>query len=216
MIFARFHHIYTHRFESAYADENTLNQAKREWALSLADTSPMLIEHALERCKKEHAWPPTIAEFLKLAQPDPESIGLPATNAAYMEAARKSNAPDEHQWSHLCVQLAALNTGYFVLRSEPEARSRPVFTKAYLALIKRLLAGETLAMPAHKDYLPEPDNSAELKLVEQLTTKGMSLASAQNAAYYLTKPPGSAVRGRYRKQALALLASQSLVVDLPD
>ncbi len=215
MIFARFHHIYTHRFESAYADETTLNQAKREWALSLAGIAPQLIEHALERCKKEHAWPPTIAEFLKLAQPAPESIGLPALNDAYLEACHKSNAPENHQWSHLCVHLAAKNTGYFLLRSEPEKFSRPAFEKQYLDLVNRLMMGESLHLP-EVEALPEPDFSEEESLVASLVGNGLAQADAQNAAYYMGKPKGSDVRARYRKHAAELLDTKGIRYELPE
>ncbi|MEJ2042745.1 MAG: replication protein P [Reinekea sp.] len=215
MIFARFHHIYTHRFESAYADETTLMQAKREWALSLSGISPQWIEHALERCKKEHAWPPTIAEFLKLAQPAPESIGLPSVSEAYQEACHKSNAPVEHQWSQVCVQLAARNTGYFLLRSEPERISRPLFEKAYLALVNRLLAGETLEMPISV-ALPEPDFSAERELVQTLVSHGLNEPDAQNIAYYMEKPTGSEVRKRYRERASVMLEGKNIEFELPE
>lgn len=216
MIFARFHHIYTHRFESAYADETTLNQAKREWAISLAGITPAIIEHALERCKKEHAWPPTIAEFLTLTQLEPQAIGLPSIHEAYLEACHKSNAPEVHSWSHLCVHLAAMNAGYFLLRSESEKVSKPVFTQAYLDLVNRLMAGETLTMPSVKANLPEPDDSAEHQLVAQLMRAGLEKADAQNAAYYLSKPKASSVRKRYRDRSVALLNSKTISCSLPD
>ena len=49
MLFARFHHIYTHKFESAYRDTDTTNLPKKEWALSLADFNQSQIELAIHR-----------------------------------------------------------------------------------------------------------------------------------------------------------------------
>ena len=215
MIFARFHHIYTHRFESAYGDETTLNQAKREWALSLAGIPANLIEMGLERCKREHAWPPTIAEFLKLTQPSPESLGLPDLASAYQEACRYSHKPSEHRWSHVCVQIAAQKAGYFTLRSEPERISRPAFHKAYLAIIEGLANGESYSLEQPL-ALPEPDFSAEDALVAQLKALGASDRDAQQIAYYLEKPARSDVRIRYRKRALEKLAMLNIDVQLPD
>ncbi len=214
MIFARFHHIYTHRFESAYGDETTLNQAKREWALSLAGIPANLVEMALERCKREHAWPPTIAEFLKLVQPAPESLGLPDVASAYQEACRHSHHPSDHHWSHPCVQIAARDVGYFNLRSESERVSRPAFQKAYLSLIERLAAGETFTIEQPM-ALPEPDFGAEDALVEQLTSHGVAPIQAQQIAYYLEKPKGSSVRERYRRHASQQLKSLNVDIELP-
>lgn len=215
MIFARFHHIYTHRFETAYRDETTLNQAKREWALSLAGIPANLIELALERCKREHAWPPTIAEFLKLVQPSPESLGLPTVQEAYQEACQNAHHPAEHQWSHVCVHLAAQNTGYFILRSESERQTRPAFEKAYRSLIERLANGETLSLK-QPVALPEPDLKPEADLTQQLLELGASEQQATTLAYYLEKPAGSAVRERYRKRAQAQLEADNLSFQLPE
>jgi len=214
MIFARFHHIYTHRFESAYRDETTLNQAKREWAMTLLGTSANLIEFALERCKREHAWPPTIAEFLKLLQPSPETLGLPALERAYLEACRYSHDPSSHRWSHLCVQLAAQQTGYFRLRSETERTTRPIFASQYQKLIERLVRGESLELKAVASF-PPPDFHSEDSLLAQLNELAVPGAQAQLIAYYLAKPAGSQVRQRYRTRALSLLTELNLVLELP-
>jgi hypothetical protein len=214
MIFARFHHIYTHRFESAYRDETTLNQAKREWAMTLLGTSANLVEFALERCKREHAWPPTIAEFLKLLQPSPETLGLPPLERAYLEACRYSHDPSGHRWSHLCVQLAAQQSGYFRLRSETERTTRPIFASQYQRLIERLVRGESLELKAVVS-LPPPDFDAEDRLLAQLTELAAPAAQAQLIAYYLTKPAGSQVRQRYRARAMSLLSELDLVLELP-
>ncbi len=215
MIFARFHHIYTHRFESAYGDETTLNQAKREWALSLAGTDPRLVELALERCKKEHAWPPTIAEFLKLLAPLPQDIGLPALDVAYAEACRQSYQPDRHTWSHICVQLAAQGVGYFTLRSQPEKNTKPAFAREYQKLVEQLVRGETIEVKK-TITLPEPDFSAEEALVTQLVDAGVNQAVANNMAYYQQKPAYSDVRKRYRDRAQLQLKTLNIDFDLPD
>lgn len=215
MIFARFHHIYTHRFETAYRDETTLNQAKREWAITLAGITPNLIELALERCKREHAWPPTIAEFLKLVQPTPESLGLPSMSDAYFESCQNAHHPAQHEWSHICVHLAAQETGYFMLRSEPERLTRPAFEKTYMRLLERLANGETLSLKT-PIALPEPDLTGEADLVDQLREAGAEEQQAATLVYYLEKPRGSMVRERYRKRAQAQLQAQDISFTLPD
>jgi hypothetical protein len=215
MIFARFHHIYTHRFESAYGDETTLNQAKREWAMSLTGLTDVQLEFALERCKREHAWPPTIAEFLKLLEPTPESLGLPSFDKAYLEACVNAHHPSSHAWSHVCVQLAAQQVSYYALRSESERSTKPVFKAAYEALCKRLFAGEVVELPNAR-VLSEPNYSEEDALVKLLTAKGVDAINAQSLAYYLEKPKGSVVRERYRKKSIASLKDLNIDVDIPN
>ncbi|MDN3650628.1 replication protein P [Reinekea marina] len=215
MIFARFHHIYTHRFESAYGDETTLNQAKREWAMSLAGMTEVQLEFALERCKREHAWPPTIAEFLKLLQPTPESLGLPSLDQAYLEASVNAHHPQAHRWSHVCVQLAAQQVSYHALRSEAERITKPVFKNAYEKLCQRLFNGETVELP-RANTLPEPDYSDERNFVDALTKIGVDAVQAQALAYYLEKPKGSIVRERYRKKTIAQLQEMKVNINAPE
>lgn len=213
MIFARLQLIYTHRFESAYGDETTLTQAKREWAFSLADASREQIEYALERCKLELAWPPTIAEFVRYLEPEPEHLGLPAAREAYLEACQKSHAPLQAEWSHAAVHLAARKTGHFQLRSEPERSTWPPFKTAYKDLVSRVAQGEELKVDLPL-ALPEPDLGSEERLVEQLLEAGIAARDAYQLAYYLEKPVGSAVRARYRQHSIERLEELNLKTEL--
>lgn len=215
MIFARFHHIYTHRFESAYGDETTLNMAKREWAMTLVGTTTEQIEFALERCKREYAWPPTIAEFLKLLEPNPEDLGLPSIEFAYQEACLHAHDPLAHHWSHACVQLAARETGYFRLRNDAERATKPIFKATYERLCKRLLAGEEFSLEL-APALPEPDFHEESSLVSQLLALKVDEKIAQSLAYYLSKPVGSDVRKRYRKRSESEIEKRGIVYTLPE
>lgn len=217
MIFARFHHIYTHKFESAYGDESTLTQAKREWAYSLAGTPAHLVEYALERCKLEFSWPPTIADFVQLLQPQPESLGLPGSREAYLEACQNSHSPANRHWSHAAVHLAARDVGFFRMRTEAERYSWPPFEKAYQDRVTQVARGEELvvAEPA-TTALPDPNTSAELNLVRTLEKAGVDAPVAYKLAYYLEKPSGSEVRERYREHSRQQLEALGVTVTLPE
>lgn len=215
MLFARFALIYTHRFESAYGDEDMITQAKREWGYSLAGTPVHLVEQALQRCKLELAWPPTIAEFVRFLTPEPESLGLPATQQAYLEACQNSHAPLQVQWSHPAVLLAAREVGHFQLRSEAEHRTRPVFEQAYRDLVARVAQGETLEVTQPK-ALPEPDLSQEQALVDDLLAAGLPPTEAYPLAYYMEKPLGSEVRKHYRQHSQQKLDALKVKVELPE
>lgn len=216
MLFARFALIYGHKFESQYSDEEKIQRAKREWALSLAGTSRELVEYALERCKLELSWPPTIADFVRYLEPIPEALGLPPTRDAYLEACQNSHAPLQRHWSHAAVQLAARDTGYFKLRSEPERHTWPAFQSAYQDLVKRLADGEELVVERPETRLPSPDLDAEQRLVERLIEAGAPQSDAYQLAYYLEKPAGSDVRARYRRHSLERLEALELKVSLPE
>lgn len=215
MIFARMQLIYTHRFESAYGDEETLTQAKREWAYSLAGVEQSRIEYALEKCKLELAWPPTIAEFVRYLTPDPQALGLPSIRDAYLEACQNSHAPAQRHWSHPAVQWAARETGYFKLRSEQERYSWPAFEGVYRNLVERLADGEEIDFDTEAVALPAPDFSAEDRLVEQLKAAGADETDAYQLAYYLEKPAGSELRARYRRHSQERLTALELKVELP-
>ncbi|WP_127560575.1 replication protein P [Saccharospirillum alexandrii] len=215
MIFARFHHIYTHKFESAYGDESTLALAKREWAYSLAGTPAHLVEYALERCKLEFAWPPTIADFVQLLQPQPEALGLPGIRDAYLEACQNSHSPANRRWSHAAVHLAARDVGFFRMRTEAERHSWPPFEKAYQERVNQVARGDELEVSEPAIALPDPDTSAELSLVNTLEQAGVEAPVAYKLAYYLEKPPGSEVRERYREHSRQRLDELGVTVTLP-
>lgn len=215
MIFARLHHIYTHKFESAYGDETTLAQAKREWAFSLAGVSREQVEYAMERCKLELAWPPTIAEFVRYLQPQPEDLGLPGVRDAYMEACRNSHAPLQNRWSHAAVHLAARDTGHFRLRSESERTTWPAFEAAYREWVGRVASGEELVVDPPV-ALPEPDLRDEDRLVQTLLAAGTPEREAYKLAYYMEKPAGSTLRARYRERSVERLKALQLDVSLPE
>jgi len=216
MIFARMQLIYTHRFESAYGDEETLTQAKREWAYSLAGVEQSRIEYALEKCKLELAWPPTIAEFVRYLTPDPQALGLPSIRDAYLESCQNSHAPAQRHWTHPAVQWAARETGYFKLRSEQERYSWPAFEGVYRNMVERLADGEEIVFDIEEMALPAPDFSAEDWLVEQLKAAGAAEADAYQLAYYLEKPAGSELRARYRHHSQERLTALDIKVELPE
>lgn len=192
-----------------------LTEAKREWAISISGIDEQRIVIALERCKIEHAWPPTIAEFFVLLEPRPEDYGLPNIAAAYAEAVQVAHSPINHRWSNPAVQIAAQSVSYFTLRSESEKNSRALFKKSYLNVIERLINGETLTIKSPKALI-EPDHSAARALAERLKQKGIDAHIADQASYYLEKPEGTDVRKRYREHSEQRLNALGFNEKLPE
>ncbi|MFC6669407.1 hypothetical protein [Marinobacterium aestuariivivens] len=68
MLFARFMAIYGHKFKSCFETQDEIRIAKREWALSLRGYGEAELVAAIDHCKEQLAWMPTISEFLKILQ----------------------------------------------------------------------------------------------------------------------------------------------------
>lgn len=68
-LFTRFRAIYGRRFDDLYVDADIIEEAKREWAEALgASMSGERIKIGIDKCKRELAWPPSIAEFMERAK----------------------------------------------------------------------------------------------------------------------------------------------------
>lgn len=215
MLFARFHHIYTHKFESAYRDEETSMMAKKEWALSLEGKNQAVIEYALTRCKETLAWPPTISEFLALCVPSAQELGLPDAHAAYVECCQNAHSPRKATWSHAAVYEAGLLTDFYGLRTEPEARMFPLFRQQYRLVCERVANGESFNVPEH-EALPEPKRENFVEIINTLT-KQYKLSEKQSSQlfYYLTKTPGSGARALFRDKAIENAQALGLHIEFP-
>ena len=122
----------------------------RAWSSVLEDLSPQRINYGFEQVKKKAAkYPPDALEFKRLCEPKPEDFGIPDQYAAYIEACHKIGKKN-YQWSHVCVQAAATNTGYFLLKCSPEAKSSKVFKGVYETILRRYFDGEEIIRPMPK------------------------------------------------------------------
>lgn len=217
MLFARFHHIYTHKFESAYGDNDTLAHAKREWALALRDFPLRAIEVTIDAVRTRYSWPPTIAEFLATLSYAASPDDLPDSRDAYQEACFHATRPLSHHWRHAAVYHAAHKTGFFRLRSEPEQFVWPEFQRHYQTLVLQICRGETLAEP-EQPALPAPaDTGPSFDVSAYCETNNVSVKSVARLFHYLELPLGSQVRSTFRNRSMEALAAMNLPCDqLPD
>lgn len=143
--------IYGHRWTTAYGERDD-----GTWKQGLVNITAAMIRHGLSRCvKRVEGWPPTLPEFRALCTLSAEDLGLPNPGAAYHEAAMADRG---HSWSHPAVHVAAQAVGLFKLRTLPEAKSWPLFERAYEIVVRRVLAGEQFAAPVPQalEKLPTP------------------------------------------------------------
>lgn len=120
------------------------------WADVLQNLNRQRINYGFERVKNNAAkYPPDALEFKKLCEPKPEDFGIPDERTAYIEACHKIGEKN-YQWSHVCVQAAATNTGYFLLKCSTEVKSSKVFKDVYETVLRRYFDGEEIIKPMPK------------------------------------------------------------------
>lgn len=211
MLFARFHHIYTYRFESAYGDDDTMAHAKREWAFALAGYPLASVERAIDATRDRYSWPPTIAEFLSAMSDVARPTDMPAPRDAYLEAAMHAYRPLDHAWRHPGVYFAAHDTGFFRLRTEPEQRVWPVFRDHYREKILAVARGQHFELPSARE-LPAPETGPGFDVAGFAEQQGVEVTAIAHLLHYLDLPSGSGVRERLRKRAIDTLKTQGVDV----
>ncbi|ADZ92041.1 replication protein P [Marinomonas mediterranea] len=216
MLFARFKAIYTHKFASAYSTTEEVKLAKREWAIALKGFKEPLLAYAVERAKEQFAWPPSISEFLKVIHSAYTAYGLVEPRGAYAEAARCRIDPREFKWSHPVVFHAGCEVGWFKLKTEEEHVTWPVFEKAYLSLMDRVIEGESFTIPT----VTLIENKATLNVVQIISEIAASLSTSEDEIapmlYYLHKTPNTLIRKQYREKALKQLLALGYQGNIPD
>ncbi|MCP5004667.1 MAG: hypothetical protein GY941_12125 [Planctomycetes bacterium] len=68
---------YTHKWASAYPDDEFIDEAKRDWAEELKGLTYMQIKQGLDTTTDHYpSWPPTVGEFKALCKVGAESRKL--------------------------------------------------------------------------------------------------------------------------------------------
>ena len=173
-IFAEFALAYHNQFHKAYAQEGSLNLAKKYWLGCLADFMPEVIVRAARQVVKSQEYLPTVASMVAACENAFSLFGLPASQAAYVEACCAPEPKRTYHWSHPAVYLAGLHTGWFALATETQSVIFPVFDYNYQLLCQQVVRGEELniSVPA---ALPETvscplsleENKAKMKALRQ-------------------------------------------------
>jgi len=148
-VFALFRLNYHNQYYSAYHDAEQLSQIKRLWLDSLAGHSAETILLGARRCIETSEYLPTLHRMLDCCREAKlHAQSLPDAHAAYREACLAPEPKHAQRWSHPAVFHAGRAAGWFFLASSTEAKAFPVFEKHYRAVCERVVAGETLELPA--------------------------------------------------------------------
>ena len=143
-IFAEFEFAYHNQFHKAFSNVESQIIAKKYWLGTLEQYSPLQIVHAAKQVIRTQDYLPSIAALVKACEQGLDLFGLPSPRQAYIEACEASSPKRDYSWSHEAVYLAGQGTGWFVLASESESQSFPLFDYHYQLLCRRVISGEQL------------------------------------------------------------------------
>lgn len=132
------------KFKRAFPTAEDQARAKSVWLQSLAEFSPRRILKAGKKAIDTTRFFPDLADIRELCKLRFDEYGLKEPLQAYYEACNASVQTREYGWSHLAVYLAARETGWLMLRGEPQEIVFPVFERNYEILCNRVLDGEDL------------------------------------------------------------------------
>lgn len=168
-VFGRLTTIFT-GWRAAYPTEKRLAAGKQEFAKALIEngiTSQEQIALGMRRARQENtSYFPSPGQFVAWCQPTPEDMGLPTVEQAFWEA-------NNHRASHPAVELASLHTGYDRTHL-PAAKYRPVFERAYLALVRRVVQGDDLEQELVKALPPPEQPTHKWEHYQQLAKKNIN------------------------------------------
>ena len=146
-VFAEFELASHTQFHKAFAQQGSLNLAKKYWLSQLADFSPQVILRAARQLVHSQGFLPTLAAMVGACENALPLFGLPPVRAAYVEACCAPEPKAAQAWSHPAVYLAGRATGWFRLASEAETVVLPLFDYHYQQLCGRVIRGEQLDTP---------------------------------------------------------------------
>jgi hypothetical protein len=158
-IFAEFEFAYHNQFHKAFSDVESQIIAKKYWLGTLGQYSPLQIVHAAKQVIRTQDYLPSIAALVKACEQGLDLFGLPSPRQAYIEACGAPSPKRDYPWSHEAVYLAGQGAGWFVLASESESASFPLFDYHYQLLCRRVISGEqleTVVATPLPDKIPRP------------------------------------------------------------
>lgn len=147
----------------APADESA---ARRSWikAFSAAGLRNLdQIRYGVEQCRVSgRPFMPSVGEFIQWCQPSPEALGCPAARDAYRMACGLAHPASSREQVPAAVWHAANEVGLYELGSLPEAKSWPMFERAYGLTLGMLVRGQPLreipkALPESVSVPANPD-----------------------------------------------------------
>jgi hypothetical protein len=134
-------------FKQAWPTSDILAAAKEQYIKALIENNISDINHIKIGIKKARncgsVFVLSPGQFIAWCKPTPEDYGLPGIEEAYKEACRNAHpSQTSKSWSHDAIKHAAIQTGYFELRTMPAAQTKPLFVRNYEISMRQFMDGE--------------------------------------------------------------------------
>ena len=120
-LYLRFCAIYDHKFVKTYHDEDFKSLWAHEWSTGLSTITPNVIKDALEHCKKNLDWPPSISEFIKICE---SYLGVPTLQECMKLAV-------DRNFNHPLVLICFEKVGSWAMKNDAEKQLLFKFELAY-------------------------------------------------------------------------------------
>lgn len=128
-LYNRLDGLYPHRWRSAFANNQAIENWRTAWAEGLCDERVTAdeVRTGLRVCRRQQDWPPSFAEFLRACRPtiDPGAALLEAIE----QMARRESGGDT--WSHPAIYWAAVKIGSFDLGRKTAKDLDPEWRRAF-------------------------------------------------------------------------------------
>lgn len=121
LLYTRFCIIYDHKFVKPYHSEDYKTLWYKEWTSGLTGVDVSVIAGALEHCKLNLDWPPSIAEFRRLCE---KASGIPSCRDCF-----ESSIRGEH--SHPLAYLTYTKVGSWAMRNDKDEVLQKKYASAY-------------------------------------------------------------------------------------
>jgi hypothetical protein len=120
-LYLRFAAIYDHKFVKSYHEEEFKSLWENEWCFGLQDVNVNTIKEALDYCRKNVDWPPSISEFIKICE---SHDGFPSLSDCLKAAMKR-------EFNHPLVLMCYQAVGNWAMKNETEKVLDSKFKSAY-------------------------------------------------------------------------------------
>lgn len=116
-----FQTIYLKKWTDNFPSIEILDLAIEQWRKGLSGIDNKLIEKAVDYCRINLIWPPSIAELISFCE---KEEGIPDCEEAFFLAIRR-------EYTHSLVELVAIDVGSWAMSNDSEKVLRKKFKAAY-------------------------------------------------------------------------------------
>jgi hypothetical protein len=144
LLYLRFCVIYDNKFGKNHTDELRALWVE-EWSQGLESIDIKSVKPALDHCRTNLEWPPSIAEFRRLCE---EASGYPTFEESFANAIRRD-------FTHPVIKIAFDKIGDWAFKHDTEKDLAKKFKAAYQQAVHDYRVNTAKYLPNTAKYLPE-------------------------------------------------------------